>query len=401
MTAASTPPSDAAGAFIDRFDRIDVAARSSATPLAGLTVAVKDLYDVAGRVTGFGSPDWAAGAAPARGDAPAVAALLAAGARLVGKTHMDEMAYSLTGSNAHYGAPRNAADPRRLCGGSSSGSAAAVAGELADIGLGSDTGGSVRLPAAFCGLYGLRVSHGRVSLAGARPLAPSFDAVGWFARRGAVLALTGAAYGIDPATTSASPAPRLVKPVDLWEAADGTAVDAVLPRLAALEERYGPARSIRLSQGNIDDWRETFRILQAGEIWAEHGAWVRAAAPNFGPGVRARFEAAARITAEEIAQAQTARAACRARFRAAFEPGELLAAPTVPGPAPFREAAEATLDGFRARALAMLAPAGLCGAPQLNLPAGSVDGGPVGLSLIGAPGDDALLLSVAAEDTFF
>ena len=151
-------------------------------PLAGLTLGVKDIFDVAGYVTGCGNPDKAENDPPAAKTAPAVQKLLDAGARFLGKTQTEELAFSLTGQNVHFPHPVNPGAPDRVTGGSSSGSAAAVAGGLADIATGSDTGGSIRAPASFCGLVGLRTTHGAISLDGTMPLAPSFDTFGWFAR---------------------------------------------------------------------------------------------------------------------------------------------------------------------------------------------------------------------------
>eukprot|EP00752_Nemacystus_decipiens_P019502 g17558.t1 len=154
-------------------------------------MGIKDLFDVAGLRTGNGSPTWLAAAEPATADAPVVATLLDAGARFVGKTLTDEMAWSLNGENAHYGTPVNVAAPGRIPGGSSAGSAAAVAGGLVDFALGSDTGGSVRAPASYCGIWGLRPTHGRIALDGAMALAPSFDTAGWFAKTPEIMAQVG------------------------------------------------------------------------------------------------------------------------------------------------------------------------------------------------------------------
>jgi len=179
-------PRDTVGAFCRH---THVALPGAPTgPLAGLTFGLKDLFDVAGHRTGFGSPDWLATQPPAHAHAAVLTALLTAGASLSGRTHTEEMAFSLTGENAHYGTPVNPAAPGRVPGGSSSGSASAVAAGLVDVAIGSDTGGSVRAPASYCGVYGIRPTHGAVSLAGACPLAPSFDTAGWFARDAARLA---------------------------------------------------------------------------------------------------------------------------------------------------------------------------------------------------------------------
>src|SRR5436190_6782465 len=169
-----------------------------AGPLAGLTFAAKDLFDIAGHVTGAGNPDWLARHAPAERTAPLVQALVDAGATMVGKTHTDELSRGIFGENVHYGTPINPRAPGRVPGGSSSGSAVAVAGQLVDFALGTDTGGSVRVPASFCGIYGLRPSHGRLPFEGVLPQAPSFDTIGWFARTPDLLArIAGVLLGVN------------------------------------------------------------------------------------------------------------------------------------------------------------------------------------------------------------
>jgi amidase len=183
------PQSDGIGAFVPG-DRAIVAPTGHG-PLDGIQFAVKDLFDVAGFVTSGGNPDWARTHGPATGTAPVVAALLAAGAEMVGKTRTVELAYGLTGENPWHGTPRNPRVPARLPGGSSCGSAAAVAGGLVPLALGSDTGGSVRIPASYCGLYGIRPSQGAIGLAGTIPLAPSLDTPGWFTRSAELLERVG------------------------------------------------------------------------------------------------------------------------------------------------------------------------------------------------------------------
>ncbi len=150
-------------------------------PLSGLTGVLKDMYAIAGERAGGGSPEWLKHAAPAQEHSGVVKKLLAAGADITGKTISDEFFYSITGANAHYGTPTNPKAPNRLPGGSSGGSASAIAAGTCDFAIGSDTGGSVRIPAAFCGLYGIRPTHGRIDLTGVMAMAPSFDVPGWFA----------------------------------------------------------------------------------------------------------------------------------------------------------------------------------------------------------------------------
>ncbi len=379
---------DTANAFIEIFE-LEGAPQGV---LSGLTFCAKDIYDVAGHQTGCGSPDWAATHEVAASHAAPVAALLDAGARLVGKTHTDEIAYSLMGVNAHYGTPLNTAAPDRIPGGSSSGSVAAVAAGLVDIGLGSDTGGSVRMPASFCGVYGMRTTHGAISIDGTMPLAPSFDTVGWFARGLALMDRVAAAYSLAPAT--AKP-PRLVMPVDAWALADPETVTAVGPELARLEAAHGPAKPVVLAPDGLETWFEAFRVCQAAEVWQAHRAWVEAANPGFGPGVAERFQMASAVSTEDWEAARTIRDRIATRMHDVLADGSMLVLPSSPGPAPLRETDTAELDGFRARALHLLCPAGLAGYPQLSIPAGLAAGAPVGLSLVGQAGSDRTLIAAA------
>lgn len=380
---------DTANAFIEIFE-MEGAPNG---PLAGLTFCAKDIYDVAGHQTGCGSPDWAASHPVAETHAAPVAALLAAGARLVGKSHTDEIAYSLMGVNAHYGTPINSAAPDRIPGGSSSGSVAAVAAGLVDIGLGSDTGGSVRMPASFCGVYGLRTTHGAVAIEGTMPLAPSFDTVGWFARTPELMDKAAEAFGL-PASDGTPP--RLLLPVDAWAEAETDTVAAIGPALTRLAEKFGSITPVILAPGGLPDWFEAFRVCQAAEVWQAHKDWVEAVDPSFGPGVADRFKMAAGITAEAWEAARQIRESARARMAEIVTDGAMLVLPTGPGPAPLRDTDPAGLDGFRTRALHLLCAAGLAGYPQLSMPAGLVDGAPVGLGLVGAAHTDRALIAAVA-----
>jgi amidase len=366
-------------------------------PLAGLSFGVKDLFDVEGLPTGAGSPDWLATHPVATRTAPAVATLLDAGARLVGKTMTDEMAWSLNGQNAHYGTPANPAAPDRIPGGSSSGSASATAAGLVDFAVGSDTGGSVRLPASYCGIYGMRPTHGRIAIDGAVPLAPSYDTVGWFARDPQMLARVGAVLLGEPPSSAPPAPPRLLIAEDLFELAGPAVAEALAAALATVRSIAGEVQSIVLADGRLTDWRNAFRIIQSAEAWASHGAWITQYRPSFGPGVCDRFAAAAHVDPGELAAARELRARIRERIDAILHAGTIVVAPTAPGPAPLRTAADADLEAFRAKALALLCTAGHCGLPQISLPLGGIDGAPIGLSLIGARGEDLALLGVACR----
>src|SRR4030088_1057411 len=224
LSAENAPPHDPVGAFC----KVNhVALRGSGKgPLAGLAMAVKDIFDIAGHRTGFGNPDWLGTHPPATQTAPAVRQLIDAGADMAGRTLNDELAYSPSRENIHSGTPLNTACPERVPGGSSSGSAAAVAAGLVDFALGTDCGGSVRLPASYCGIIGSRPTHGRVSDKGVLPFGPSFDVVGWFARDIDLFAKVGdVLLGEDKATAPT----RLIVADDAWEQVERPVTDALRP----------------------------------------------------------------------------------------------------------------------------------------------------------------------------
>ena len=363
-------------------------------PLAGLTFGVKDIYDIAGHRNGFGSPDWLRTHDAATRTAPVVQRLLDAGAYLVGKTHTDEITWSLNGENAHYGTPVNVNAPGRIPGGSSSGSAAAVAGGLCDFALGSDTGGSVRAPASFCGIYGIRPTHGRVTLAGACPLAPSFDTCGWFARSPELLERVGRV--LLGGTKDETPR-RLLLAQDAFGLAGEAVADALAPAVARVSALLGKPERVTVAADGLPQWFQVFRVLQAAEAWAQHGEWVKRVKPDLGPGIKQRVQWAADLDPALVDPARKRREEIARHMDGLLAGGAVLALPTVPGIAPIRNALPAETEDFRARALALLCPAGLARLPQVSLPLATLDGCPLGLSLVAARGADAMLLELATK----
>ncbi|MEK7231194.1 MAG: amidase [Pseudomonadota bacterium] len=382
---------DTIGAFC-RHTHVELAGAASG-PLAGLTFGAKDIYDVAGHKTGFGSPDWLATHEAAGATAPVVQRVLDAGARMVGKTHTDELTYSLNGENAHYGTPVNVNAPGRIPGGSSSGSAAAVAAGLVDFALGSDTGGSVRAPASFCGIYGMRPTHGRIPLAGACPLAASFDTAGWFARDAGLLERVGWVLLADDRVAQ-KPA-RLLLAQDAFALAGDTVTGALQPAIGRVSALLGKPQPVTVASEGLSQWFQVFRMLQGAEVWAQHGAWVTRAKPALGPGVRERMQWAATVTASDAAPARQQREGIARRMHALLDNDAVLILPTLPGIAPLMNTPPAESDEFRARALSLLCIAGLARLPQVSLPLAKLDGCPLGLSLIAARGNDTLLLEIA------
>jgi amidase len=427
-------PSDPFNAFVLGPSEPESATPSG--PLSGLTFAVKDIYDVKGQRTGGGNPQKLAEADPAAKTAPAVQKLLDAGAALVGRTQTDELTFSLMGQNAHYPYPVNPSAPDRVTGGSSSGSAAAVAGGLVDFATGSDTGGSIRGPASFCGLIGLRATHGAISLEGAMPLAPTFDTFGWFARDAEIYERVarvllggnspplrgrwpGGPEGVGAGVLDAIPSQAEITPPGGFATtlpSRGRDTGVVRPlRLAVLDglllgdieaTEYArisaivadvigaPADAPALSQ-SIDDLYWTFRKLQAYEAWAVHGPWISEKECNLGPGVKERFEFGASLGCE-VATAETpTRSAFRDEMAQLLGDDGVLVMPTMPGAAPLTDTPFDEIQIYRERALRLLCLSGLSGFPQITIPLGTVHGAPFGISLLGPAGSDMALIQLA------
>lgn len=359
--------------------------------LAGLSLAVKDLFHIRGISTGAGNPDWLRTHAVPEETAEVVQRLLEAGARLQGKTLCDELAYSLTGSNKHYGTPPNPKAPDRIPGGSSSGSAAAVALGEADIGLGTDTGGSIRVPAAWCGLYGLRTTHGAASTRGLVPLAPRFDTVGWLTATLEVMDRVNRVLLADQGEHALTDLIVVQPAIDgerLWRSCHE----------AWLEKAGRHFNSVTPLPVPETWWRragECFRILQGRQIWAVHGEWIGAVKPDFADDIRERIQMCAALTEEEEEKAEAERVELVRSIQARWLPNgnTVVALPTTPGPAPLLDADPDWMKAYRQRLLGLTAPAGLAGLPQLHLPLDIAP--PEGVSLLGGAGTDCSLVRLA------
>lgn len=368
-----------------------------AGPLTGLRYVVKDLFDVAGLPTGAGNPDFGTWRGPAREDAWAIERLRGQGAELVAKAQLHELAYGITGVNPHFGTPTNPRAPGRLPGGSSSGSAVAVAGGLVPFALGTDTGGSVREPASFCGIYGFRPTIGYVPSDGVVALAPSFDTVGVLAASAVLLRRVGEAL-LQPVTP---PIPRAFEQVTLAsDALDRSseegrkAVETAARGLRALGLR---TREERL--GLLDDARETQRVLQGAEAWAVHESWITSARPRLGADVAALLERASHLGAAELGRASASRLAISLRVERMLGEDGLLVMPAAPGPAPALrevEMGESALE-IRKNLLGLTNLASLVGLPVVVIPAAPEGELPVGVQLVGPKGSDADLLELATR----
>lgn len=365
-------------------------------PLQGETVAVKDLFDVAGHRVGAGNPAHLAESPVKRQDAWAVGRLRAAGAGVEGIARTDEFAYSLAGTNGHYGTPPNPAAPDRIPGGSSSGPASAVSMGQATIGLGTDTGGSIRIPSSYQGLYGLRPTHGAVSRAGLLPLATSFDTVGWMTSNPETLERVGQV--LLPQDNRA-PEQQVVVSDTLMAVATPEVqdvMDAALTRWSArgaLPELV--SRSFDASV--LPQWVADFQTQQGFEAWRDNGAWIERHWDSLNPDVRSRFERASSYTAADAARATAAVNAAWAAVDA-FLGDAILALPAASSVAPTRVQASLggpVIEATRATTFQLTCIAGASRRCAVTVPVRLDGGAPVGLCLVGPRGSDRALLALA------
>jgi amidase len=367
-------------------------------PLAGTTFVCKDMFAIAGHTSSFGHRRWRETHSPSPTTAPAVDALLGAGARMEGLAKLDQLAYSMIGNAGEGEPPLNPTALDRFCGGSSSGPASAVAGGLCDFGVGTDTGGSIRVPAACCGLFSLRPTHGRLDADGVLPLAPSFDAVGLLARdptllRAAFAAMLGAAAPPQP------PLERVLLPIDGFDGLDPAVAAAVSAHASTLG-----ARGIEVEKASFERFAspavaDLFSRVQAREIWATHAGWVAENLRLLAPDVAARMERAellSRSSAGEIAADLQMLDDYRGEYDELIVPGTAILLPVTPGPAPLRVAGAEELQAFRVGSLRWTAPASLTGSPQVVVPVLDGAGASHGVGLLGARGEDVSLLATAS-----
>ncbi len=385
------------GPFVEKF----AIEPKGSGPLDGLDFAVKDLIDLEGHKTACGNPDWRDSHPVAAANAVCVDQLLISGARCVGKTITDELAFALNGENHFYGTPRNPRAPGRVAGGSSSGSASAVALGLVDFALGTDTGGSVRVPASNCGILGMRPTHGSISVAGVNPLAPSFDTVGVLARNSDMLCRAIAVLqGCDVPSRVEVGTVHFLQ--EAFAGADPRVADALMEPARLVRNRLsGKNRetSLRDLDGmahtkDLAAWYEIYCHIQWAEIWSCLGSWVNDVKPDFGPRIRVSFELVKNFDRKVLVQAVRERERYYRLVKRLLGENDLICIPTTPMIAPLKGTLgiDRTIGDYYPRTLSFTAIAGIGRLPQVSLPLGEVEGVPIGLSLIAAQGNDAFLL---------
>ncbi|MDQ7782413.1 MAG: amidase [Desulfomonilaceae bacterium] len=385
-------------AFVESF----ALAPTASGELDGLRFAVKDLIDIGGHKTSCGNFSWRDTHPAAASNAVCVDQLLSSGAQFVGKTVTDELAFSLLGENHFYGTPLNPKAPDRVPGGSSSGSASAVACGLADFALGTDTGGSVRVPASNCGIFGIRPTHGIVSVAGVNPLAPTFDTVGILAKDAEVLA-KAAAVLLACRVPERLEVDRVHLLHDAFVISDVETTDALVPLTDALRELF-PGRVVSTSLQEMvgdyggepfQEWYETYCTLQWAEIRSCLGSWIEDANPDLGPRTRMNFELTRNLDRREIAPAHQRREELSERMNSFLGPGALLCMPTAPAVAPLKGSLgiDRRKCRYHSRALSLTSVAGIARLPQVSVPSAHVSRAPVGMSLLAGRGMDGFLLA--------
>jgi aspartyl-tRNA(Asn)/glutamyl-tRNA(Gln) amidotransferase subunit A len=357
----------------------------TAGALAGIPVAIKDLFDTAGVRTTYGSAIFA-GHVPER-DADAVRMLKQAGAVIVGKTLTHEFAWGITSANPHFGPCRNPHDTARVPGGSSGGSAAALAAGMCALALGSDTGGSIRIPAAFCGVSGLKPTYGRISTRGVWPLAPSLDHAGPMARTPADVRLL---YDV---LARSGHAPEAATRVALCPDLHLHAPDAGIQRAFDAAVAALDAHLVEIAFPDAERIHPAFQRIQAAEAAHSHRTLFPLHADRYGDDVRARLHAAQDVSLDDYVAATAARAAVHSTFATVFERADLLITPiaaTAPAPIDDQPA------DFRERVLTYTVPQDMAGLPAAAVPVGADEHGlPVGVQLTGPAGGEHRVLAVA------
>lgn len=366
--------------------------------LNGLSFAIKDNIDVADEITGYGSPGWINTHAEPVVHAVCMEQLLNAGGKFQGKTKLDELAYSLIGVNSFYGTPLNPKAPDRVPGGSSSGSASAVAGKSVDFAIGTDTGGSIRMPASNCGIWGYRPSHGAVSVSGVLSLAPSFDTVGILAQTGDILEKVMRVLLAENRNGS-----RVSSSVcfvdDVFQLSDRHIIDQLTPCLNTISGGY-QVQTVKLAaitepHVNCNWLFEQLGFLLSTEIWNTFGAWIKNENPKLSSGVEDNLHGYAESVDRKVLQNRLyAKKAFQNKMNRFLGEGKILCFPTTVDLAPrLDDITPYFLKGpYIPRAMGVNAISCLSCTPQITIPVAEADGVPVGLSFIAGYGHDMRLI---------
>ncbi|MBP9094350.1 amidase [bacterium] len=380
------------------------AASGAAQPLAGLRFAVKDLFAIAGRTTGFGNPDWLNTHQPESVHAEVVSQLLKAQAKLIAVTCTDEMAFSLDGINIHYGTPLNSQLPDCIPGGSSSGSASTVAAGLVDFALGTDTAGSIRVPASYCGIWGLRPTYGAISSIGVLPLGPSFDTVGILAPSRLILDKVASALLNKEGTEATRNANKQIKQLlicdDLLAQLEPNLAPDIVTAIAKASASFATVKHIKISDTlELNSLVSVFNAIRAYEAWQCHGQWLGSTSPNMAPAIKERFFNCKDATEDEATKARSEQQKLRQKLAKLLADDSALCFPTTITLPPPKLASAAVLQQNRMANMPLSAMASLSGFPQISIPISLGNHQPIvktGLSLLANSGMDLAIINAAA-----
>jgi amidase len=362
--------------------------------LLGYSFAVKDVFDIKGFRTQAGNPDYFSQTSVASTTAPAVSILQEAGASLIGKTQTDELGGSLFGLNEHYGSPLNSHSPNRVPGGSSSGSAAAVAGNLVDFALGADTSGSVRAPASFCGIYGLRPTFGQIPTIGILPISPYLDTVGIFGQHPDVISQVLNVYGIK----EQGEIKRLKIIPSLVSSLQDSLKNPFLEKLKNIKQLTSSSTDFIIEEETLMRWSSVIRTIAMYGLWQVHKGWILNSNPTFGEIINDRLKMASSISYEDYTQALTRQKEIRIFMEDNLESGDVIVFPMVHDIPPLLSSSIAQLKEFALKASRHTCIAALSGFPEITVPLRNIkENGCLGMSFLGRAGEDASLTSFASE----
>ena len=361
--------------------------------LSNLNFVLKDMCDVKNLKTSCGNPDFFKKCDFANDYAPFLKDLLNEGPVLKGITVCDEFFYSLIGENGHYGTPTNLNAPSCVPGGSSSGSAAALTTDLYDFSIGSDTGGSVRIPASFCGLIGMRPTHNRINTKGVYPMAPSFDTIGWFANNPEIFQKVGNVL-LNNIERSNVDFKQYVVAEDLLELCDAEVQDNFNNYINVNIPNINKTRLSTNTKAIIAD---NFRILQGAEVKENIIPWIEKNTPNISPEIKSRIDMASKITDIEVNRALIFRKTLIDEIKKSLPEGTIAVFPTSPFSAPKSGQDDESLGSFRKRLMELTSIAGMTSRPQITIPRLKDKSGPVGISLLGWKYSDEILLNKLTE----
>lgn len=393
LTVNQEAPYDHLQAFM-RFNHIALKGKETG-PLSKYVFAVKDVFKIKGSTYSNGHPKWLETHGPDEFTSSAILKTLEAGADLVGKTVCDELCYSISGENWHYGSPINPHDPNRLAGGSSGGTGVAVAGDLVEFAFGSDCLGSVRVPASYNGLLGIRPSYNRIANDGEAPYCESMDVLGYVAKDPEVFKeVSNVLLGQDKETISYS---KLLIAKDCFDAVESEVKVALQPAIGFIEDKVDEVEEIEFGEETLAEWVKIFQTVQGYEVWESYGGWVRKYRPTLPPGQRERLHTASQITLEEYENALKEKEKIEQKIEEMIQPGTLLCLPTAASIAPLKRAGLEAINQHRAQSSALLCISPLSGTPQVTLPLVEMQEMPLGVSLIGAKGTDQQLVEFSAN----